>query len=281
MGWQISPLLTIAFKNNNKKNIFLFKLLPHTPDESHFSLSFTHFTTAMYLPLQTYEKNHLISLPLHYSAAPFLHIVSLPLFFYFPRNNSICCCCNLKKQGVKNNTVTGQSFPHIIFTVSHFQVLQCPSLILSLSFSQLISLISFNCFTLTVPLPTRCLYLFSLLCFSSSLSFVLFLSPFSDWFISQITYGHHKQPQALLSISYSLLPSPFFSLLLSPSFSTVCHCHLSVFFTAHALWTCVPLYPSTSQSLLVPYVFNEAPEGVGGGDGWGRCIRCRECSSSL
>lgn len=190
-----------------KIHLPLHTVASHTPDDSHFSLSFTHSATAMYLSLQTYEKN-LSSLPLHYSAAPFLHIVSFPLFFYFPRNNSICCCCNLKKQGVKNNTVTSQSFAQILFTVSHFQVLQCPSLILSLFLSQLIPL-SFNYFPLTIPLPTRCPYLFSLFCFSSSLSFVLFLSPFSDWFISQITSGHHKQPQALLSISYTLLLSPF------------------------------------------------------------------------
>lgn len=104
--------------------------------------------------------------------------------------------------------------------------------------------------------------------FSSAFCRVLRLLPFSDWFISQITYGHHKQPQALLSISYTSLPPGLFAL----SLSTVCHylsLSLCFLYCTCTVNLCLPVPVNISQSLLVPYVFRlwRGRRGEGMGEG--------------
>lgn len=143
-----------------------------------------------------------------------------------------------------------------------------------LSFLSSITL-PFNSFSLTVLLLIS--VYFSLLCFSSSLSLSL---AFPLIGLSLRSHLAITSSCRLFRASRTLL-----YLLFSPSVPLFLR-----FVTAmHIYRTCtvnlcprIPVY--ISQSLLVPYVFSEAPEGEerrGDGDEGGRCIPSSECFSSF
>lgn len=207
--------------------------LPHTHLTIHIShyisqVSFSSFRYCnLFVPPDLRKKNPLSLYITQLLLLSILYLFPSIIFFVSQDRFKVCCRCNLEaKLCVKITRKLAKVALSIIFTVSHFQVLQCPSVILSLFLFQLITL-PFNSLFSRCPLTSY----FSLLRSSSS-PFSCSLSV-ADWFISQITSGHHKQLQALLSISYTPLPPPLFSLY--ASLSTVCHCHISGLFIAHAL----------------------------------------------
>lgn len=162
----------LFFPSILKNDLPLHTVPSHTPDTSYFlriSPSF-HYCDLFVRP--DLRKNNILSLftLLSCSFSPFC--ISSPLFLVSQDQFTVCCCCNLEAKHCVKITVTGQSCSQYQFTVSHFQVLQCPSLILSICPFQLITL-PFNSFLLTVPVLISA-YFF---CCVSHPPF-LFLSPF-------------------------------------------------------------------------------------------------------
>lgn len=155
-----------------------------------------HFATLLF-SLCPCSYNRTLTL---YSSAPPFSSSSISLFFYFKDFRTrfrVYCCCNLKANPVfkqLSNWLHCYCVPFLGVSVSIF----------SFNFSMNFTL-PFNLFS-----PPVCLRLF--LVFLCCVSAVLTLSPYSDWFISQITSGHHCCRLfwtfliLLVPFSFSILP---------------------------------------------------------------------------